>query len=77
MFYRNRSFMDFLFHVPFFCTAAAAVAEILSVCYVNIEFREPQSSLWTNFSFRPNIISRVPKRTNIWPQISVFSKDYF
>jgi hypothetical protein len=30
--------MDF-FHVPFFCTATAAVAEILKVCFVNIEFR--------------------------------------
>jgi hypothetical protein len=32
--------MDFLFHVPFFCTAAAAVADILTVCFVNIEFHE-------------------------------------
>jgi hypothetical protein len=32
--------MDFLFHVPFFCTAAGTVAEIQTVCYVNIEFRE-------------------------------------
>jgi hypothetical protein len=32
--------MDFLFHVPFFYTAAAAVAEILTVCFVNIEIRE-------------------------------------
>jgi hypothetical protein len=31
--------MDFLFHVPFFCTAAAAaVADILTVCLVTIEF---------------------------------------
>jgi hypothetical protein len=35
----NRSFMDFLFLVPFFCTAGA-VAEIKTVCFVNIEFRE-------------------------------------
>jgi hypothetical protein len=35
----NLSFMDFLFHVPFFCTATtAAVADILTVCFVNIEF---------------------------------------
>jgi hypothetical protein len=34
----NRSFMDFLFHVPFFCTAAAgAVAEIQTVCFVNMQ----------------------------------------
>jgi hypothetical protein len=36
----NLSFMDFLFHVPFFCTAAAAVADILTVCFVNIKFLE-------------------------------------
>jgi hypothetical protein len=30
----------FLFHIPFLCTAAAAVSEILTVCLVNIEFRE-------------------------------------
>jgi hypothetical protein len=33
-------FMNFLFHVPFFCTAAGAVAEIQTVCFVNIECRE-------------------------------------
>jgi hypothetical protein len=33
--------MDFLFHIPFFCTAAAAVTEIL---FVNIEFRERQKA---------------------------------
>jgi hypothetical protein len=27
MFLMNLSFMDFLFYVPFFCTAAAAVTE--------------------------------------------------
>jgi ribosomal protein S27E len=32
--------MHFLFHVPFFCTAAAMMAEILTVCLVNKEFRE-------------------------------------
>jgi hypothetical protein len=32
--------MDFLFHALFFCTAAAVVAEILTVCLVNIKFRE-------------------------------------
>jgi hypothetical protein len=32
--------MDFLFHVPLFCTAAGAVAEIQTVFSVNIEFRE-------------------------------------
>jgi hypothetical protein len=32
--------MDFLFHVPFFCTAACAVAEIQTVFFVTIEFHE-------------------------------------
>jgi hypothetical protein len=32
--------MDFLFHVPFFCTAAGAVAEIQTVFFVNIEFHK-------------------------------------
>jgi hypothetical protein len=32
--------MDFLFHVPFFCTAAGEVAEIQTVFFVNIEFHE-------------------------------------
>jgi hypothetical protein len=36
----NLSFIDFLFYVPFFGTAAGAVAEILNICSVNIEFRE-------------------------------------
>jgi hypothetical protein len=27
----NLSFMDFLFYVPFYCTAAAAVTEILNI----------------------------------------------
>jgi hypothetical protein len=32
--------VDFSFHVPLFCTAAGAVAEIQTVCLVNIEFCE-------------------------------------
>jgi hypothetical protein len=36
----NLSFMDFLFYVPFFCTAAAVVTEILNICLVNVEFLE-------------------------------------
>jgi hypothetical protein len=32
--------MDFLFYVPFFCTAAAVVTEILNICLVNVEFLE-------------------------------------
>jgi hypothetical protein len=30
--------MDFLFYVPFFCTAAAAVIEILNVCLYILTF---------------------------------------
>jgi hypothetical protein len=38
----NLSLMDFLFYLPFFCTAAAAAAvtEILNICFVNVEFFE-------------------------------------
>jgi hypothetical protein len=36
----NLSFMDFLFYIPFFCNTAVAVAEIQTVCLVNIDFRE-------------------------------------
>jgi hypothetical protein len=32
--------MDFLYLVPFFCPAAGEVAEIQTVCFVNIKFRE-------------------------------------
>jgi hypothetical protein len=35
----NLSFMDFLFYLPFFCTAAA-VTEIFKICFVNVEFFE-------------------------------------
>jgi hypothetical protein len=53
--------MDFLFHVPFFCTAAAGVAEILTVSlFVNIEFCKSKKLI---LSFRPNIIIRVPKQS--------------
>jgi hypothetical protein len=39
----NLSFMDFLFYVPFFCTAAAAVTEILNIYFVNVEFLSAKS----------------------------------
>jgi hypothetical protein len=32
--------MDYLFYIPFFCTADVAVTEILNVCFVNVEFFE-------------------------------------
>jgi hypothetical protein len=35
--------MDFLFNVPFFCTAAAVIIEIERL-FVNIEFRERQKA---------------------------------
>jgi hypothetical protein len=35
--------MDFLFHIPFFGTAAGAVAEIQTVCFVKIEFHEQKA----------------------------------
>jgi hypothetical protein len=54
--------MDFLFYVPFFYTAAAAVAEILTVYFVNIVFRECKKLILNQvFEFRPNIISCVAK----------------
>jgi RNase P/RNase MRP subunit p29 len=47
--------MDFLFHVPFFCTAGGVVAE--TVRFVNIEFREHKKLILNQvktFSFRQN-----------------------
>jgi hypothetical protein len=35
--------MDFLFYVPFFCTAAAVITEIERL-FANIEFRERQKA---------------------------------
>jgi hypothetical protein len=50
--------MNFLFHVPFFCTAGAAVAEIQTVCFVNIECCERKKPdfepSYKSFSFRQN-----------------------
>jgi hypothetical protein len=48
--------MDFLFHIPFFCTAVAALVEILTLVFVNIEFRERKKLILKKLSFRPNII---------------------
>jgi hypothetical protein len=36
--------MDFLFYIPFFCTAAGAAAEIYTVWYAYIEFHECQKA---------------------------------
>jgi hypothetical protein len=35
--------MDFLFYVPIFRTAAAAVTEILNIYFVNVEFLSAKS----------------------------------
>jgi hypothetical protein len=44
--------MDFLFHVPFFCTAAvAAVTDGLFL--KTLSFVSAKCWFWTNFSFRP------------------------
>jgi hypothetical protein len=45
----NLSFMDFLFHVPFFCPAAAVVTEILNICFVNIEFCQLKKLILNQF----------------------------
>jgi hypothetical protein len=37
--------MNFLFHVTFFCTTAGAVAEIQTVCFVNIEFHQRKNRI--------------------------------
>jgi hypothetical protein len=47
--------MDFLFHVPFLCTSAAAVVtEILNICLVNIEFCQLKKLILNQFSYRQN-----------------------
>jgi hypothetical protein len=48
--------MDFLFHVPFVCTAAGTVAEIETVCFVNIEFRQ-RKKLILNLVLKELLIS--------------------
>jgi hypothetical protein len=57
--------MDFLFYVPFFCTAAAAVTEILNVCCVNIELFE-----------RKKLILNQVKRASHFVKIRL-CKDHF
>jgi hypothetical protein len=48
--FMNLSFMDFLFYVPFFCTAAAVVNEILNVCFENIEFCKRKQAIFNRGS---------------------------
>jgi hypothetical protein len=54
--------MDFIFHLPYFCTAAAAVAEILTVCFVNIEFRE-RKKLILNQILLVSCVPKLPEST--------------
>jgi hypothetical protein len=54
--------MDFLFHVPFFCTAAGVVTDILTVCFVNIEFFERKKLILNQASHFVKIIVACPHR---------------
>jgi hypothetical protein len=53
--------MDFLFYVLFFYTADAAVTEIQTVSFVNIEFRERKPFV-SNFLFQSffKLFSQTP-----------------
>jgi hypothetical protein len=52
--------MDFLFHVPFFCTAdAAVVIEILNICLVNIEFCELKKLILNQFQRASHFVKIV------------------
>jgi hypothetical protein len=61
----NLSFMDFLFYVPFFCTAAAAVTEI---CLVNVEFFERKKLKVKRASHFVKIIVACPHRLPKMPE---------
>jgi hypothetical protein len=54
--------MDFLFYVPFFCTAAAVVTEILNICLVNVEFLERKKLKPKRASHFVKIIVACPHR---------------
>jgi hypothetical protein len=51
--------MDFLFHVPFFCTAAAVVTEILNICFVNIEFCQLKKLILNQFQRASHFVKIV------------------
>jgi hypothetical protein len=52
--------MDFLFHVPFFCTAAAAVVtEILNICFINIEFCQLKKLILNQFQRASHFVKIV------------------
>jgi hypothetical protein len=61
--------MDFLFHVPFFCTApAAVVTEILNVCFVNVEFFERKKLKVKRASDFVKIVVACPHRLPKLPE---------
>jgi hypothetical protein len=64
----NLSFMDFLFYVPFFCTASDAVTEILNVCLVNVEFFERKKLKVKRASHFVKIIVACPHRLPKLPE---------
>jgi hypothetical protein len=64
----NRCFMDFLFYVPFFCTAAAEVTEILNICFVNVEFFDRKKLKVKRASHFVKIIVACPHRLPIQPE---------
>jgi hypothetical protein len=60
--------MDFSFHVSFFCTDAAAVTEILIVCFVNVEFVERKKLKVKRASHFVKIIVACPHRLPKLPE---------
>jgi hypothetical protein len=66
--------MDFLFHVTFFCTAMVlgAVADIQTVCFVNIELREGKKLILNQVKIASHFVKilvaclhRLPKTARI------------
>jgi hypothetical protein len=57
--------MGFLFHVPFFCTAAGVVADIMTVCFINIEFFERKKLILNQASYFVKIIVACPHRARL------------
>jgi hypothetical protein len=61
--------MDFLFHVPFFCTAGGAVAEIQTVCFVNIEFREGKKLILNQFKKASHFVKIIVACPHCLPKL--------
>jgi hypothetical protein len=53
--------MDFLFHIPFFCTAAAAAVLARGGLFLNVDFRERKKLILNQVLISSNIIRRLPK----------------